>query len=143
MAKANYFRTWAAAIAATVAAMLAMALMTTPAMAQPFVDCWWIDDDELVCFDGVLVGDQEAEIEEAESGDIDSELVIENTGDSVNFSGAVLQDSNTGNVQNIQTVNQSGVGESGDIELEGSSIELGSELDSGSNQSVRQTGTVR
>ena len=143
MAKANYFRT-RAAIAATVAAMLAMALMTTPAMAQPF-DCVLFDDDEHVCFDGVIAGDpvQEVEIEEAESGDAEPSIEISNTGDSSNFSGALLQDTNTGNVQNIQTVNQSGVGESGDIELEGGSINLGSELEFGSDQTIRQAGAAR
>ncbi len=143
MAKANYFRT-RAAIAATVAAMLAMTLMTTPAMAQPF-DCVLVDDDEFVCFDGIIAGDadQEFEIEEAESGDAEPSIEISNEGDSVNFSGAFLQDTNTGNVQNIQSVNQSGVGESDDIELEGSSINLGSDLEFGSDQTIRQAGAVR
>ncbi len=142
MAKANYFRT-RAAIAATVAAMLAMTLMTTPAMAQP-LDCVLVDD-EFVCFDGIIAGDanQELEIEEAESGDAEPSIEISNEGDSVNFSGAFLQDTNTGNVQNIQTVNQSGVDESDDIEFEGGSINLGSELEFGSDQSIRQAVLVR
>ncbi len=146
MAKANYFRTWAVAIAATVAAMLAMALMTSPAMAQSFDDCVLIDDDdELVCFDGIIAGDpvQEVEIDEVESGDAEPSIEISNEGDSSNFSGGFVQDVNTGNVQNIQTVNQSGVDESGDIELEGSSIDLGSELEFGSNQTIQQAVAVR
>ncbi len=143
MAKANYFRT-RAAIAAAVAAMLAMTLMITPAMAQSFDDCVFIDD-EFVCFDGIIAGDadQELEIEEAESGDAEPSIEISNEGDNVNFSGGFVQDVNTGNVQNIQTVNQSGVDESGDIELEGSSIELGSELEFGSDQTIQQAVAVR
>ena len=90
-----------------------------------------------------LAQSQEFEIEEAESGDAEPELVIENTGNSSNLTFGGLQSSNTGNVQNIQGVNQFGVEESDDIELEGSSIVQGGELELGSDQSIQQAVAVR
>ncbi len=44
---------------------------------------------------------EEFEIEEAESGDAEPEIEVANKGDSVNQCVAILQSTNTGNVQNI------------------------------------------
>ncbi len=63
-------------------------------------------------------------IGEAESGDAEPELTVENTGDSSNICVGALQQTNTGNVQNAQGVNQYAVEESDDIELTGANITI-------------------
>ena len=100
------------------AAMLAMvAMVAVPVMAQVV---------------------QEFEIEEAESGDAEPELTVENTGDSSNICVGALQSVNTGNVQNIQGVNQYNVEESDDIEFEGSSITISPEAEIACEQTIQQ-----
>ena len=100
------------------AAMLAMALVAAaPALAQVV---------------------QENEIEEAESGDAEPEVAVANKGDSVNQCAAILQAAQTGNVQNIQTVQQYAVKESDDIEFEGSSITISPELEQACEQTIQQ-----
>ena len=81
---------------------------------------------------------QEFEIEEAESGDAAPSLEVSNTGDSVNQCVGALQSANTGNVQNIQGVNQVGGEESDDIEFEGSSITISPELELACDQTIQQ-----
>ncbi len=103
-----------------VAAMLAMlALVAVPVIAQV----------EII---------QEFEIEEAESGDAEPEFVVENTGDSSNICVGGVQSVNTGNVQNIQAVNQYGVEESDDIEFEGATITIEPELELACEQTIQQ-----
>jgi LPXTG-motif cell wall-anchored protein len=100
------------------AAMLAMALVAAaPALAQVV---------------------EEFEIEEAESGGAAPELTVENAGDNVNLCAAVLQAAQTGNVQNIQAVQQYGVEESDDIEFSGSGITISPELEQACEQSIQQ-----
>ncbi len=102
------------------AAMLAMvAIVAVPVMAQI----------EVV---------EEFEIEEAESGDAEPEFVVENTGDSSNICVGGVQSVNTGNVQNIQGVNQYGVEESDDIEFEGASIVISPEFELACEQTIEQ-----
>ncbi len=81
---------------------------------------------------------EEFEIEEAESGDAEPEIAVTNKGDSVNQCVAILQSTNTGNVQNIQGVNQYQVKESDDIELEGGGITISPELAQECEQIIQQ-----
>ncbi len=81
---------------------------------------------------------EEFEIEEAESGDAEPEVAVANKGDSSNICAALLQQTNTGNVQNIQGVNQYGVKESDDIEFEGSNITISPELAAACEQTIQQ-----
>ncbi len=100
------------------AALLAMALVAAaPALAQVV---------------------QENEIEEAESGDAEPEVAVANKGDSSNVCAALLQQTNPGNVQNIQNVNQYDVKESDDIELAGSNITISPELAAECQQTIQQ-----
>ena len=62
---------------------------------------------------------QEFELEEADSGDVEPEFAVENSGNSSNICVGGVQQSNSGNVQNIQGVNQDRVVESDDLEFEG------------------------
>ncbi len=78
------------------------------------------------------------EIEEAESGDAEPEFVVENTGDSSNICVGGVQSTNTGNVQNIQGVNQEFVEESDDIEFEGASIVISPEAEVACEQTIEQ-----
>ncbi len=80
---------------------------------------------------------QEFELEEAHSGDAEPSTSVSNAGDSTNLTATPLQ-SNTGNVQNAQGVNQCAVGESGDIELSGSSLEMSPGLEAASEQAIEQ-----
>ena len=86
----------------------------------------------------VLAQVQEFEIEEAESGDAEPEFTVENTGDSSNICVGALQQTNTGNVQNVQGVNQYAVEESDDIEFEGSSITIEPEAEIACEQTIEQ-----
>ncbi len=81
---------------------------------------------------------EEFEIEEAESGDAEPEVAVANKGDSVNQCVALLQQTNTGNVQNIQGVNQYDVKESDDIEFEGAGITISPELEEACEQTIQQ-----
>ncbi len=100
------------------AAMMAMAMVAAaPALAQVV---------------------EEFEIEEAESGDAEPEFTVENAGDSSNVCVGGLQQTNTGNVQNIQGVNQYAVEESDDIELTGSSIVISPEAAVACEQTIEQ-----
>jgi LPXTG-motif cell wall-anchored protein len=75
---------------------------------------------------------------EAESGDVEPEVAVANKGDSVNQCVALLQQANSGNVQNAQGVNQYGVTESGDIELAGSNITISPEAAQECEQVIEQ-----
>jgi hypothetical protein len=102
------------------AAMLAiMAVAAAPVVAQVVVE--------------------EFEIEEAESGDAEPEFTVENTGDSSNICVGGVQSTNTGNVQNIQGVNQYAIPESDDIEFEGSSIVISPEAEIACEQTISQS----
>ncbi len=81
---------------------------------------------------------EEFEIEEAESGDVEPSAEIANKGDSVNQCVGLLQQANSGNVQNIQGVNQYGVKESDDIELTGSNITISPEAALECEQKIEQ-----
>ncbi len=81
---------------------------------------------------------QEFELEEAESGDAEPELTVENTGDSSNICVGALQQTNTGNVQNIQGVNQYAVKETDDIELTGANITISPEAEVACEQTIEQ-----
>src|SRR3712207_3597304 len=81
---------------------------------------------------------EEFEIEEAESGGAAPAAEIANAGDSVNQCVALLQSTNTGNVQNIQGVNQYGVQETDDIEIEGGGITISRELEQECQQVIQQ-----
>ncbi len=85
---------------------------------------------------------QEFSIEEAESGDVEPSVNIGNEGDNVNQCATVVQSSNSGNVQNIQGVNQFGVGESDDIEFAGSNITISPEVSGECNQTIRQAASA-
>ncbi len=86
---------------------------------------------------------QEFEIEEAESGDAEPEFVVENTGSSSNICVGGVQSTNTGNVQNIQGVNQFGVEESDDLEFEGGFIEINPEAEVACEQTIQQAAAAR
>ncbi len=106
-------------------------------------DCDELDEVAICDLDGdgideCVFFDDGFEIEEAESGDIDAEVTVINEGDNVNQAVAVQQNVNTGNVQNIQFVDQFDVGESDDIEFEGGSIVLGGDLEQDVDQSISQ-----
>ncbi len=81
---------------------------------------------------------QEFELEEAESADAEPEFTVENAGSSSNVCVGGLQQTNTGNVQNIQGVNQYGVEESDDIEFEGSTITISPEAEVACEQTIEQ-----
>ena len=81
---------------------------------------------------------EEFEIEEAESGDVEPSAEIANKGDSVNQCVGLLQQANSGNVQNIQGVNQYAVKESDDIELTGSNITISPEAALECEQKIEQ-----
>ncbi len=140
-----------------VVALTAMLVASaTPVLAEDF------DVEDLVDGDGFFIGDgfffipvndlddldeedffagnanQGFEIEEAESGDAEPEFTVENTGDSSNICVGGVQSTNTGNVQNIQGVNQEFVDESDDIEFEGSSIEISPEAEVACEQTIEQ-----
>ncbi len=140
-----------------VVALAAMLVASaTPVLAEDF------DVEDLVDGDGFFIGDgfffipvddlddldeedffagnanQGFEIEEAESGDAEPEFVVENTGDSSNICVGGVQSTNTGNVQNIQGVNQEFVDESDDIEFEGSSIVISPEAEVACEQTIEQ-----
>ncbi len=100
------------------AAMLAMVLVAAaPALGQ--------------VAQGIGIG-------EAESGDAEPEVAVANKGDSSNICAAPLQQTNTGNVQSGQGVNQYAVKESGDIELAGSNITISPELAAACEQTIQQ-----
>ncbi len=107
------------------AAMLAvLAIVAAPVMAQI----------EVV---------EEFEIEEAESGDAEPEFVVENTGDSSNICVGGVQSTNTGNVQNVQGVNQFDVEESDDLEFEGGTITVEPEAELACEQTIQQAAAAR
>jgi hypothetical protein len=81
---------------------------------------------------------QEFEEEDVESGDVEPVVDISNKGDNVNLCPTVLQSGNSGNVQNQQGVVQY-QSEADDIEFEGSSIEIASELESDTTQTIEQS----
>jgi hypothetical protein len=66
--------------------------------------------------------------QEAESGDVEQSLEVDNTGDNSNQCVAVLQAANTGNVQNAQGVNQAAQSEGDDVTHSGSSLILSPEV---------------
>ncbi len=122
-----------------------LGLAAVPAVAQDFE----VEDFEGGFFvvgndgfvdDGFVVGPfgQEFEQEDVESGDVEPVVDISNSGDNANLAPAVLQSANSGNVQNAQGVVQY-QSEADDIEFEGSSIEIASELESDTTQTIEQS----
>ncbi len=100
-----------------VAAMVALALVAAaPAVAQV---------------------SQEAEQEDVESGGVEPAVEIANKGNNVNLCAAVLQQAQSGNVQNVQGTSQYEVGVD-DIEFEGSTITITPELVSECTQVIEQ-----
>jgi LPXTG-motif cell wall-anchored protein len=122
-------------------------LFAAPAIAQDFEDCVIIDD-ELVCFDDDDdddnndfvggTGSQEFSQEDVESGDVEPSVGISNTGNNANICAAIAQAANSGNVQNQQGVSQY-LAYADDIEFEGSSIEISSDLAQECVQTIRQS----
>ncbi|MDQ3965538.1 MAG: hypothetical protein M3246_03650 [Actinomycetota bacterium] len=122
-----------------------LGLAAVPAVAQDFE----VEDFEGGFFvvgnddfsdDGFVVGPfaQEFSQEDVESGDVEPVVDISNSGDNANLAPAVLQSANSGNVQNAQGVVQY-QSEADDIEFEGSSIEIASELESDTTQTIEQS----
>ncbi len=100
------------------AAMVALALVAAaPAMAQ--------------------VGQGFSE-EDVESGDVEPAVEIANKGDNVSLCAALLQDAQSGNVQNEQGVTQYQVPEADDIGFGGSNITLTPEAAQECEQVIRQ-----
>ncbi len=69
------------------------------------------------------IGNQEFDLDDVESGDVEMGVDIRNAGDNTNLSPAILQSGNSGNIQNAQGVTQFN-SRADDIELEGSSIDI-------------------
>ena len=90
--------------------------------------------------DGSVVGPfaQEFEQENVASGDVAPVVDISNSGDHTNLAPTVSQSANSGNVQNQQGAVLSG-SEVDDVEFEGSSIEIASELESDTTQTIQQS----
>ncbi len=80
---------------------------------------------------------QEFEQEDVESGGVEPVTEIANKGNNVNLCAAVLQQAQSGNVQNQQGVNQY-QDELDDIEFEGSTITITPELVSECTQTIEQ-----
>ncbi len=100
------------------AAMVALALVAAaPAMAQV---------------------SQEAEQEDVESGGVEPAVGIANKGNNVNLCSAVLQQAQSGNVQNVQGATQYQIPELDDIEFEGSTITITPELVNECTQVIEQ-----
>ncbi len=100
------------------AAMLALALVAAaPAVAQVA---------------------QEFEEEDVESGGVEPAVGIANKGNNVNLCAALLQNAQSGNVQNQQGVSQYQIPEVDDIEFEGSSITLTPEAAQECVQTIEQ-----
>ena len=81
--------------------------------------------------------EQEFEIEDIESGDVEPTVEISNTGNNVNLCPTVLHSANSGNVANEQGVTQT-FSESDDIEFEGSTIEIVYETEGACDQTIQQ-----
>ena len=84
---------------------------------------------------------QEFSQEDVESGGGEPGTAIANTGNNVNLCAAVLQQAQSGNVQNVQGVNQYQV-PLDDIEFEGSTITITPELVSECTQTTEQSGAA-
>ncbi len=93
------------------------------------------DNFDFVDLDGSFT--QGFDQEDVESGDIEAEVDIFNTGDNANICAAILQSANTGNIQNQQGVSQY-LAYADDIEFEGSSIEITPELAQECEQRIQQ-----
>ncbi len=132
--------------------MVAMVVVAAvPALAQDFdevedfegaflSDGFFVVGNDDFFDDGFVVGPfaQEFEQEDVESGDVEPVVDISNAGDNANLAPTVLQSANSGNVQNAQGVVQY-QSEADDIEFEGSSIEIASELESDTTQTIEQS----
>jgi hypothetical protein len=122
-----------------------LGLAAAPAVAQDFEDedfegGFFIVGNDGFSDDGFVVGPfaQAFEQEDVESGDVEPVVDISNAGDNANLAPTVLQSANSGNVQNAQGVVQY-QSEADDIEFEGSSIEIASELESDTTQTIEQS----
>ncbi len=80
---------------------------------------------------------QETEQEDVESGGVSPVTEIANKGNNVNLCAAVLQQAQSGNVQNVQGTTQYET-ELDDIEFEGSTITITPELVSECTQTIEQ-----
>jgi hypothetical protein len=80
---------------------------------------------------------QEAEQEDVESGGVEPAVEIANKGNQLNLCAAVLQQAQSGNVQNVQGTSQYEVGLD-EIEFEGSTITITPELASECTQVIEQ-----
>jgi hypothetical protein len=122
-----------------------LGLAAAPAVAQDFEvgdfeGGFFVVGNDDFSDDGFVVGPfaQEFEQEDVESGDVEPVVDISNSGDNANLAPTVLQSANSGNVQNQQGVVQY-QSEADDIEFEGSSIEIASELESDTTQTIHQS----
>jgi hypothetical protein len=122
-----------------------LGLAAAPAVAQDieaedFEGGFFVVGNDGFVDDGFVVGPfgQEFELEDVESGDVEPVVDISNSGDNANLAPTVLQSANSGNVQNAQGVVQY-QSEADDIEFEGSSIEIASELESDTTQTIEQS----
>ena len=107
--------------------------LSPDAINNAISDCIFADrnddlDVEFVSFDwdngfGHHIGNQEFDLDDVESGDVEMGVDIRNAGDNTNLSPAILQSGNSGNIQNAQGVTQFN-SRANDIELEGSSIDI-------------------
>jgi hypothetical protein len=159
----------------TCVALLVLVLVATPAMAQNFdfdndngffdndndnddFDNFFFDNnDDNRFFDNNDNGFGSFDIEQEtdETGDVDLNTEIVNTGDNSNQCVAPLQFGNTGNLQNAQGFTQLGSSSNdgfnndfnndgfntsvGDVEFEGSSFEFNPEQNVECNQQVQQS----
>ena len=107
--------------------------LSPDAINNAISDCIFADrnddlDVEFVSFDwdngfGHHIGNQEFDLDDVESGDVEMGVDIRNAGHNTNLSPTVLQSGNSGNIQNAQGVTQFN-SRADDIELEGSSIDI-------------------
>jgi LPXTG-motif cell wall-anchored protein len=81
---------------------------------------------------------QEAEQEDVESGGVEPAVEIANKGNNVNLCAALLQNAQSGNVQNVQGATQYQIPELDDIEAEGSNITLTPEAAQECEQVIQQ-----
>ena len=78
------------------------------------------------------------EQEDVESGGVEPAVEIANKGNNVNLCAAVLQQAQSGNVQNAQGTSQYQIPELDDIEFEGSTIPITSETVNECTQVIEQ-----
>ncbi len=130
--------------------VLSLAAMFMVAAAPAIAQSFFVVEDDVDDFGNF-------DFDNIESGDIEAEVDIFNTGNNVNLCTTVVQSANTGNIQNAQGVTQLGGDNNGfvvddndfvldfndgdvdDIEFEGSEIVIAPEASTQCVQSIEQT----